>query len=260
MPPDHNPEPTPYPEVNAVLHELQTGIEQTLGERLVGLYLHGSLAGGQFNPHSSDIDFLAVTTEALPEESLSALKAMHARLTLSGLKWAAKMEGSYIPRAELRDFDPAHSYFPALRADGTFTIDGHGHEWTIQRYIVREMGVVLFGPDPRSLIDPIGPDDLRRAVTGLVHDWWAPMLADPHLLLTREYQAYAALTMARMFYTLEHGTIVPKPAAAQWARQLQGGRWASLIDQALAWPAGPQPDRLTETMEMIRAAVAHSEQ
>ena len=32
------------------------------------------------------------------------------------------------------------------------------------------------------------------------------------------YQAYAILSMCRVLYTLEFGTVVSKPAAARWAQ------------------------------------------
>jgi hypothetical protein len=52
---------TPYPEINTVLHELQSGAQAILGRQLVGLYLEGSLAIGGFEPDRSDIDFVMVT-------------------------------------------------------------------------------------------------------------------------------------------------------------------------------------------------------
>lgn len=70
--------PTPYPEANAVLQALLAGVQSVLGERLVGLYVHGSLAGGDFDPQRSDVDFLVVTTDELPGQVLAALEAMHA--------------------------------------------------------------------------------------------------------------------------------------------------------------------------------------
>jgi predicted nucleotidyltransferase len=106
--------PTPYPDVNEVLRLFLSGLQAVLAERFVGLYVHGSLASGDFNPRTSDIDFLVVTADELPDKMLPALKAMHARLAASGLKWATKLEGAYIPRPALRRYDPAHARHPWL--------------------------------------------------------------------------------------------------------------------------------------------------
>src|SRR6185503_19278272 len=107
MPSEVN-QPTPYAEVNAVLHALLAEVQDVLGDRFVGMYLYGSLAGGDFNPHTSDIDFLVVTADELPQKLIAALEAMHARIASSGSKWAAKLEGAYLPQHALRRHDPTH--------------------------------------------------------------------------------------------------------------------------------------------------------
>jgi hypothetical protein len=66
--------------------------------------------------------------------------------------------------------------------------------------VTREHGVVVTGPDPRDLIDPITPDDLRAAVLTSMLDDWASRLepeADLAWLRPRNYQAFAVLTMCR---------------------------------------------------------------
>src|SRR3970040_83081 len=90
--------PSPHEDVNTVINLLLTEAQAVLGQRFVGLYLYGSLASGAFYPHSSDIDFLVVTTEELPPEVIETLEAMHGRIWASGLKWAAKLEGAYVSR------------------------------------------------------------------------------------------------------------------------------------------------------------------
>ena len=87
-------DPTPYPAVNAVLHLLQEEVREILGADLVGLYLYGSLSSGDFDPASSDIDFVVVTTGELSGDTLTVLRAMHARIAASGRPWTTKLEGS----------------------------------------------------------------------------------------------------------------------------------------------------------------------
>jgi predicted nucleotidyltransferase len=249
---------TPYADVNTVLDALRSGAQAALGDHFAGMVVHGSLASGDFDPERSDLDVLVVTADELPAEMLPALEAMHARLTASGLKWATNMEVSYIPRAALRRYDPAHCHHPALRADGSFAIDGHGSEWVIQRHIVREKGIVLAGPPAKTLIDPIGPNDLRRAVAGLLREWWEPQLYDPFRIRSSEYQAYAILTMCRMLYTLEHGTVASKPIAARWAQAALGPDRATLVEQALTWHYGVELDRLDDTLDFIHYTLERS--
>jgi hypothetical protein len=227
--------PTPYLEINAVLQALLSGVQGVLGDCFVGLYLYGSLVGGDFCSQRSDIDFVVATAGELPNEVVAALEAMHARIANSGLKWAAKLEGAYVPLDTLRRHDPSGPPCPCIN-EGRFYLAALGSDWVIQRYTLREQGVVVEGPDPRSLIDPVQPDDLRWAVIGFLREWWAPMLQDPDPRLQgSEYQAYAVLTMCRALYTLRRGTVVSKMAAARWAQEALGEPWEGLIEQALTW-------------------------
>ena len=248
--------PTPYPDVNAVLQALLPKVQGVLGTCFTGMILHGSLANGDFNPRSSDIDLLVVTTDKLPAEMLPALRAMHATFTASGMPWADELEVSYIPQRALRRFDPTNCNHPALRIDGSFEVDGHGAEWIIQRHIIREKGIALAGPSPQTLIDPVSPADLRHAQIELLREWWMPQLSDPTLLRSSEYQAYAVLTMCRALYTLQHGAVATKPGAAQWARQTLGEPWAALIQQAAGWQRGMVMDELPKVLDFIRYTLA----
>src|SRR5947209_15162244 len=98
----HANNPTPYPEINALLKHLLTEVQRILGAEFVGMYLYGSLSGGDFDLESSDVDFLVVTEHVLPEGMVAALGEMHARIAASGLPWVDRLEGSYIPRAAIR--------------------------------------------------------------------------------------------------------------------------------------------------------------
>ena len=85
---------TSYPGVDEVLHQLLCGVSDVLGQRLRGMYLYGSLAGGDFNPATSDIDFIVTSDEEIPVDLVPGLADLHTRLASGGLKWAHKLEGS----------------------------------------------------------------------------------------------------------------------------------------------------------------------
>lgn len=251
--------PTPYPEVNAVLAELLSGAQATLQGSFVGLYLYGSLASGDFNPSSSDIDFVVVTDGELSEQAIQALESLHARLAASGLAWAPKLEGAYVPRATLRRHDPAAAPCPQIN-EGRFYVAGLGSDWVIQRDILRRQGVVLAGPPLASLIDPVSPDDVRLAVMRIFREWWQPMLADHSWLQRSDYQAYAVLTMCRVLYTLQFGVVASKPVSARWAQQVCGPHFIALIEQALDWQHGDELDILDGSLAFIQYTLEEIEQ
>jgi len=250
----HPSHPTPHPEVNDVLRQLLSSVRAVLGDHFLGLYLYGSLATGDFDPSRSDIDFVVATDGELPAEVVSALEEMHARLAAGGSKWAAKLEGSYIPQQSLGRYDPADPPRPQLN-EGRFYLGRHESDWVIQRHVLREHGVAVAGPAVSAFIDLVGPDDLRGAVPGILHEWWEPMLSDPAWLRRGEHQAYAVLTMCRALYTLRHGTITSKSASARWAQEVLGGRRAELVERALNWRPENSRDELDETLDLIRHTI-----
>jgi len=249
---------TPYPEVNAVLHELLSGARAILGSRFVGLYLDGSLAFGDFDPDTSDLDFVVVTDEEVSTGAFADLAAMHESIARGVSKWTKEVEGSYISRRGLRDEWPtAHPYID--RGATLAMVRPERGYWVIHRHVLREHGVVLVGPPAAMLIDPVPPDELRAGVRGILREWWMPMLLDGPLLQHNGYRCYAVLTMCRMLYTLRHGTIVSKPVAARWAQQALDPRWTPLVQDALAWSRDRPPD-LNETLAYIRYTGDHAQE
>ena len=242
---------TGYADVDAVLAELLAGVRGALGPQLVGAYLDGSLAIGDFSEHSSDVDVLVVTESTLSDEVIAALGTMHARLVTGTSKWARELEVSYIPRRALRRFDPDDNCHPHIeRLSDQLVTEAHDRDWVIHRYVVREHGVALVGPNPRTLIDPVDAEDLRHAVVSLLHGWWMPAPTCRRWLDNPFYRSYAVLTMCRMRYTLQHGAVVSKPSAARWAQTALDAWWTPLIEAALAWSSDIVPD-LSETLRFI---------
>jgi hypothetical protein len=159
--------PTPWPEVDRAVERLLHGVAETIAEELMGLYLHGSLALGDFFPPASDIDFHVATAATLDEQALERLGDLHAGFKAEG-GWLARLEGVYLPPDALRGQDPEGGRCPTVGSDWDFALGRAGPTWVLDRWVTREHGVVVTGPDPRELIAPIGPGELRGAVLG---DW-----------------------------------------------------------------------------------------
>jgi hypothetical protein len=62
--------------------------------------------------------------------------------------------------------------------------------------MLREHGVVLAGPPPRTLIDPVPPSELREAVLGILREWW---------MRSRDAPPDLNETLACIRYTCEYG-------------------------------------------------------
>lgn len=243
--------------VDAIISRLRSGMQAALGDNLVGLYLYGSLALGDFSPITSDIDFLAAVAEDLLPGQIEALHKMHDQLATE--RWGAEMEGSYIPLADLRRYTTGKTMHPHIDRGEALAIEQHDTDWIVQRFITREYGVVLLGPDPKTLIDPISQHQLRQAVLDLLW-WWEQQLVDTTRVSQSGYQAYAVLSMCRIRYTLAEGAVLSKPRAAQWALHNLHPCWQPLIQRALAWQPGEALDQLAETLAFIRDTLASAKQ
>ncbi len=242
---------TPYPEINRLLQDLDERLRVLLGAAYAGLAVHGSLALGDFNPQTSDIDLLVMTNGVLDKGQVAALRGMHAQLRAAHPRWGPHLEVSYLPLEALRRHDPAHPAYPRLAVGEELVVEPHHSDWVIQRHILREYGIRYAGPDPAALIDPVETEALRTAVLD-IRWWWEEQLLDTRLLRQDAYQAYAVLSMCRMLYTLREGGIVSKPAAGRWAMAEGARPFAGLIEAALAWQPELEFGRLAETESFVR--------
>ncbi|CAN5571106.1 N/A [soil metagenome] len=255
--------PTPHADVNSVLYGFLSTAQSILGQNFRGMYLHGSLSLGDFAPDRSDIDFVVVTDSDVTKNQLVNLQRMHARFDLSDSPWATEVEAAYFPQDALRRYDPANAMHPHIvRGEGTLVVERFDSDWIVNRYVLREHGVTVAGPDPRRLIDPIDPHCLRLAVADIGVSWLEPEFLEtdePRALQLRGYQAYIILTLCRMLYTLEFGTVVSKPHAAHWAQKTLAGHWDDLIEHALTWRKDhqdtPRSDEVARTVALISHTV-----
>ncbi len=251
---------TPYPSVNTVLDHFASNTQAILGSHFVGFYVYGSLALGDFNPETSDIDFIVVTDAELPEDHIAGLRQLHGAFAASDSRWAEKIEAAYIPLVALNHRAPTEAKYPQIEKELGFVLQPLEIGWPFQRYTLREHGLVVVGPPPRTLIQPVDPADMRRALIAIVSGWLAQAQHDPSWLDTgnqRGAQAFVVLTLCRSLYFLNHGTLASKPASAHWAMEAlkTHPRWPALIERALASQhtnALTSPDDLAETLALLQ--------
>jgi Aminoglycoside adenylyltransferase, C-terminal domain/Nucleotidyltransferase domain len=232
-------QPTPYPDVNLEVYDLLTGIHAVLGGQFTGMYLVGSLALGDFRPRESDLDLVIVTAGALSDERVVALRDLHQRFDHSASVWSARVDAVYIPQEALRDASVTAKRYPVLQWPGLLTLDQLEGGEPIWRYTLREHGVLVSGPAPRSLLDPVHSDELRRASAATVAGWRARAHGDPEWvagLRVRRQHTYVVLTLCRLLYTLDTGAVASKLVAARWVAWTRASRWSALIGRAMTEP------------------------
>ncbi len=240
---------TPWDDVNAIVGDLAARSRDLLGDELPALYLHGSLATNAFDPQRSDIDFIAIVAHPLSDATIDALRTMHRALLREGAPWAQRLEGSFVHAALLKRAAPPAEPRPYINGE-SFRIARYGHEWVLEKQVIRAGAIVVMGPPPSAFIDPIPPEEIVAANRAILAGDWAPLLDDASHLEDDEYQAYAVLTMCRCLYLAAHGEMASKPAAARWAQEAYP-QWRGLIEHAAAWVHGQPFDRLHEVRALI---------
>jgi predicted nucleotidyltransferase len=220
-------------EIAQLLSDIVTHCTGLLGDTLVGIYLHGSLAMGSFNPDSSDVDFLVVTKTTLtPEKRKELAQAM---IRLSEHAPHKGLEMSVITERELLDFKhpmPYEFHFSnrwiEQYRDDTFDyaqdnlVDG---DLAAHLTIIKARGRVLYGQP----IDAVFPD---------IHQQYyiASILADAREILLNmgSNPVYNVLNLCRVRAFLAAGLITSKREGGEWALLHATPFQAGIIRQALA--------------------------
>ncbi len=252
-----------YPaEVSALVEALLDGVREALGENLAGFYLCGSLALGGFDPETSDVDVLVVTGRPVSDAEFAALKALHERLPAEGNDFSLDYDVYYIDRGTIRRFKEGQRHVKVGLGE-PFGWSDHRPNWVLERWTVRERGVTVTGPDPKTLIDPISTAQIREAVGDelrkrVVH--WADGSWPHEVLLHRGAQVFEIETVCRALYTIESGELTTKRQAVSWGLDALPEPWHALLEWSQGYRGDKTPDatKIPEVMLFLRWAAAEA--
>lgn len=226
----------PYPELKDVLTIFVGKQKEVLGENLLGIYLIGSLASGDFDL-DSDIDFLCVIEDELSETNIKTLPKIQKWIQEMNCYPANHLEGSYITQGDLNDWNIVGKKKLYYFDNGSTSIElsTHDNKWHV-RWILRELGITLIGQRPETFLDPIPICELKNEIKTtmrLVVDDFEAEIKQPLCFSNSRFgQSFYVLTYCRMLHTIHTGKVQSKKAAAKWAKQTVDPRWTRIIDQA----------------------------
>ena len=225
-----------YPEMASVLQRFVGGVQTALGSNFLGAYLVGSLATGGFDL-DSDVDFLILTNEELSDAEVRSLQTIHLDIHALGCYPAEHLEGSYIStdllnRTELVGVEPL--WF-ADNGNTSLERSIHDNRWHV-RWILRERGITIIGPDPKTLLHRVPAGALRSEAVAAIQELKSHFVTEIDRPLgwfnTRFGQSFAVLTCCRMLYTCKSGTVQSKLSGVKWAEQSLDPAWCELIRKA----------------------------
>ncbi|WP_040382225.1 aminoglycoside adenylyltransferase domain-containing protein [Deinococcus apachensis] len=240
----------PNAEVGRLLSRLTKDVGQHLGDNLIGLYLHGSLVTGDFDPGRSDLDLLALLQTDLHEREVEGLREMHARLAGDFPAWQDRVEVEYVSEAALRDFRTRPHLMARISPGEALHLTEANRHYLLNWSTARR-GVALLGPPPDQVLPEVTRTEFVEAVRQHAGSWgeWVTEMRHPG------GQAYTVLTLCRALYSTRHGEQVSKRRAAGEVRPLLPG-WAPLIDWAAGWWYGggqqtPDEDHFDEVVGFV---------
>lgn len=172
---------------------------------LRAVWVHGSLALGDFQVGRSDLDLVAVLDG--PIVDAEALQALHRSLEASH-PLAAGLHCSYVQVDQLADASLLHP------------------TWAQQRYFERPVGAVtrrelelgdlsIYGPAPSSLLPATSDAELVAFVRDDLENFWYPASAKWKPWLADIWVDLGLITVARAGVTLTDGRLITKREALE---------------------------------------------
>ena len=154
-----------------------------LGEHIVGIYLHGSIALGAFQPDSGDIDILVVTDGSLDVETKLEIAAdiisidnKPRPLEMSAVKLSDAMNWK-TPGTSVFHYSGlwTKKYLKRLKNPDTevYVVDHEFPDADVTSYIklINQCGIVLFGRDIKEVFSDISDDDFWSAISADIDDY-----------------------------------------------------------------------------------------
>jgi predicted nucleotidyltransferase len=238
-------------EINQFINKYINSLLNELENRIIGIYLFGSLTYGGFDKKRSDIDIVVITDKMFKEPEINILKDIHTNLYKYNSKWAKRFETSYTPLEMLKEKEPP--IIPRPYYGGVFYDEAtYGNEWLINNYLLYKYGKALYGPKFAEILQyQIDIKDVQNSCAKDFHKEWEPKINDNEWLNNSHYQSYIILNCCRIVYTLSNGELANKNISSKWTKE-NNKQWETLITEAEEWNYEKTMERKEETSNFIK--------
>lgn len=188
---------------------------EEMGDNLVGVYLHGSLAMGCFNPKGSDIDVLVVAYDKLSKEQSKRIAqrilALHDSLSNPlGIEVSIVLESCVKNFVYPTPFEFHYSDYhrERYRSDENYLCGGFEDPDLAAHIVVTyHRGVALYGKAIREVFQPIDREFY-------IHSILCDVEGAPQDIL--ESPVYYTLNLCRVLYFLKEGAVASKKEGGEW--------------------------------------------
>ena len=237
------------------LTEFANRCKDVLGQNLLGLYLQGSGAQGDYRQDKSDIDAVAVVHHSLSDQKKEDLcgRLEHSSLSVpaTGLDFLVFTRST----AQNPIASPGHELWFSTGETWKTSVEKHGDatEHLIVFSTCRERSRALFGPEAKELFAPIPRGLLLTAVNDVVK-WHQDRILDP---FHDPGGQYSVLNACRAWQYAKEGRLSSKTEGALWV--LSKYPQNTLVRDALALRTGERAQPLNATEIQIFLAKVTAE-
>lgn len=223
-------------DIKEFVNELVVKVRSELGENLVGVYLHGSLAMGGYYRPKSDIDMIVVVDKKLADnerESFAQIVAKHAetRPTTGNVELSVILSATAKVIPVPVPFEVHYSsewHDKILSGDINYTEDKTDIDLQSHLTYVVQRGSCLYG---KQINEIFGAIDWQVFMEGVLDDFYW-IIEDEHIL---ETPFYGVLNICRVLQVLQEDKQLAhsKDEGGEWALQNLPEQFHDIIQQAL---------------------------
>lgn len=206
--------------------------KEEMGSNLVGIYLHGSLAMGCFNPSKSDIDLLIVVHDKLSTENskqiAKRLLSFHENLPNErGIELSIILESSLKNFVYPTPFEFHYSDYhrEKYQTDENYICGGFEDPDLAAHIVVTyQRGITLYGAAIQEVFIPI---DKRFFIQSLLYD----VESAPKDII--ESPVYFTLNLCRVLFFLKEGRVSSKKEGGEWGTSVLPFEYAQTVQHCL---------------------------
>ena len=220
-------------EINDLISTFVDSTKDILGENLVGVYLHGSLAMGCFNPQRSDIDLIIVVNKSLSDSTKREYMEMVVEHNTQGP--AKGIEMSVVLRSVCKPFiypTPYELHFSTGHLDWwkenpdeyIRELKGKDKDLAAHFTIINNRGKCLYGLPIREVFGEVSASNYMDSI------WYDVEHAKKEI---KYFPMYLILNLARVLAFKENGLVLSKKEGAEWALNKLPFEYRKLIQDAL---------------------------
>lgn len=215
------------------LENIVSCCRQVFAEGLTGVYLHGSLAMGCFNPKKSDLDLIVVVEQEIALEQ--KIKFLEEVVMLNGQAPAKGIELSVVKREYCQNFvHPApyelhfsNAHLQWLRDDlreYAERMNGIDRDLAAHFMVITKRGIALYGEQIDKVFARVPRDAYMDSI------WYDISGAEEEI---RQNPIYVILNLCRAEAFRREGLVLSKKEGGEWGLEKLPGAHRPLIRAAL---------------------------